>query len=136
MKLYTPLALFAAFLLSACGRAPEPEFLKGEDQAATVVNSFLTALQQGDEAKTKALTHARPDYIIGDFESCREYFFERRPTGTKVLKVGHEYYAREWQIYVDLQINYGSQMKQMHFVLGPGEVPKMRGVTPIVPNQG
>ncbi|MDQ8179482.1 hypothetical protein [Pelagicoccus sp. SDUM812005] len=134
MKFYPVVALLAALFLSACGDGPEPEYMEGEEHAATVVSSFLTALQEGDEEKAKALTHHKPDYIIRDFERCREYFFERRPTGKTVMKVGHELYAREWQIFVDMQINYGSQMKQLHFVLGPGEVPKVRGVTPIVPD--
>lgn len=109
--------------------------MEGEDKAAKVVFAFLTALQQGDEAKVRALMHKKPDYIIRDFDRCREYFFERRPTGKKVMKIGHEHYAREWQIFVDIQINYGSQMKQLHFVLGPGEIPKVRGVIPIVPDE-
>lgn len=134
---FTPapaLTILAAFLLTACGGGPEPEHMEGEEKAATVVTTFLAALQQGDEAKAKALTHEKPDYIISDFERCREYFFERQPTGKKVLKTGYEQYAREWQIYVDMQINYGPQMKQLHFVLSPGEIPKVRGVTPIVPD--
>ncbi|MBD5779268.1 hypothetical protein IEN85_07165 [Pelagicoccus sp. NFK12] len=134
MKLFPAVSLLAALFLSACGSGPEPEYLEGEDKAAMVVTSFLTALQQGDEEKAKALTDDSPDYIIADFERCRDYFFERRPTGTKVMKTGYEHYAREWQIFVDLQINYGPQMKQLHFVLSPGEIPKVRGVTPIVPD--
>ncbi|MDQ8184526.1 hypothetical protein [Pelagicoccus sp. SDUM812002] len=134
MKFSPAVALFAVLLLSACGGGPEPEYLQGEEDAASVVSAFLTALQQGDEERAKALTHHKPDYIIRDFERCREYFFERRPTGKNVIKVGYEHYAREWQIYVDMQINYGSQMKQLHFVLGPGEVPKVRGVIPIIPD--
>ncbi len=135
MKFFLPLAILAALFLSACGSGPEPEFMEGEDRAAKVVFAFLTALQQGDEDKVRALMHKKPDYIIRDFDRCREYFFERRPTGKKVMKVGHEHYAREWQIFVDIQINYGSQMKQLHFVLGPGEIPKVRGVIPIVPDE-
>lgn len=135
MKLFPIFAIVAALFLSACGDGPEPDFMEGEDKAALVVSTFLTALQQGDEEKARALIHKKPDYIIRDFDRCREYFFERRPTGKKVMKVGYELYAREWQIFVDLQINYGSQMKQLHFVLSPGEIPKVRGVTPIVPDE-
>lgn len=126
--------LFVFTLLSGCGPGPEPKVMEGEDKAVAVVSAFLSALQANDEEKTKALMHPKPDFVIRDFERCREYFFERQPTGKKVLKVGHELYSREWQIFVDMQINYGPQMKQLHFILGPGEVPKLRGVTPIVPD--
>ncbi len=135
MKFFPAPAVFLVLFLLACGGGAEPEYLEGEENAEAALSTYLTALQQGDEEKVRALTHPSPDYIIRDYEQCREYFFERRPTGKKVLKVGHEYYGSEWQIFVDMQINYGTQMKQLHFVLGTGEVPKVRGVTPIVPDE-
>lgn len=127
-------SLAAAFFLAACGRGPEPEYLEGEERAVATLTEFLTAVQQSDEAKAKSLMHSKPDYIIRDFEGCREYFFERRPTGKKVLETGHQYYGGEWQIFVDMQINYGPEMKQLHFILDPGTPPKLRGVLPIVPD--
>lgn len=128
------LSFAAALFLVACGRGPEPEYLEGEELAVATVTDFLTALQQSDEAKARTLMHSKPDHIIRDFERCREYFFERRPTGKKVMETGHQYYGGEWQIFVDMQINYGAEMKQLHFVLDPGKVPKLRGVLPIVPD--
>ncbi|MBC2607773.1 hypothetical protein [Pelagicoccus albus] len=134
MKVALPLLLLSALFLSACGAGPEPDRLEGEEQATKVVYAFLTALQSGDEEKALALIHNKPDYIIKDFERCREYFFDRQPTGRKMLEVGRETYGAEWQIYLDLQLNYGPQMKQLHFILGPGNPPTVRGVTPIVPD--
>lgn len=133
MRLFLPIAILSAVLLSACGPGPKPDSMQGEDQAAAVVSTFLTALQNNDRDKAKALTHKKPDFIIKDFDRCREYFFERQPTGKKVLDRGIESYGSEWQIFVDMQLNYGPQMKQLHFILGPGKIPKVRGVTPIVP---
>lgn len=136
MKVFSLFGIAAAFLLTACGPGPEPDVLEGERKAAAVISTFLTALQSSDESKAKVLTHSRPDSIIGDFEACRNYFFERTPTGKKVLEIGHENYGGEWHIFVDYQLNYrGNQIKQLHFILAPGEIPKVRGVTPIKPGQ-
>ncbi|MBK1875395.1 hypothetical protein [Pelagicoccus mobilis] len=136
MKRLPLLGLVALAFLTACGPGPEPDVLLGEDKAASVVSTFLSAVQSKDDKKAKALTHSRPDSIIGDLEACRGYFFERRPTGKKLLEIGHEDYGGEWHIYVDYQLNYyGNQIKQLHFVLAPGEIPKVRGVTPIKPGQ-
>lgn len=136
MKFLPIISLVTALFLTACGPGPKPEFLEGEDKAASVVSTFLSAVKSGDDEKAKALTHSRPDSIIGDLEACRGYFFERNPTGKKVLEVGYEDYGGEWHLFVDYQLSYhGNQIKQLHFVLSPGEVPKVRGVTPIKPGQ-
>lgn len=136
MKASLCFGLFLTLFLTACGPGPEPDRLEGEGKAASVVSTFLAAIKSGDDAKAKALIHERPDSIIGDFEACRGYFFERNPTGKKLLEIGHENYGGEWHIFVDYQLTYaGNQIKQLHFVLSAGEIPKVRGVTPIKPGQ-
>lgn len=136
MKFLPSICLVAAVFLTACGPGPEPDYLEGEEKAASVVSTFLSAVKSGDDAKAKALTHDRPDLIIRDLEACRSFFFERSPTGKKVLDTGYEKYRSEWHIYVDYQLSYhGNQIKQLHFVLSAGEIPKVRGVTPIKPGQ-
>ena len=101
MKALPLFSLVATVLLTACGPGPEPDVLLGENKAASVVSTFLSAVQSKDDEKAKALTDDRPDSIIGDLEACRGYFFERRPTGKKVLEIGHENYGGKWHIYVD-----------------------------------
>lgn len=135
MKPFALVVPLFCLLLSACGPGPEPDFLEGEDVAASVVFEFLTAVREGNEAKADSLRYSRPDHIIADTERCRQLFFEQLPTGRKVLAVGRERYANEWQIYVDLKLSYGQQMKQLHFLLDPGESPKVRAVSPIVPGR-
>lgn len=124
---------FALFLLVGCGPGPKPDYLEGTEEAPASVSAFLSAVQQGDYETAKQLTHEKPDYIVSDLDRCQEIFFERQPTGRRVLETGYEVYAREWEIYVDLQISYGEQVKQVHFVLSPGPEPKIRSISPIIP---
>lgn len=124
---------FGLFFLTGCGPGPKPNYLEGAKDAPATVSAFLTALQQGDYDLAKSLTHEDPDYIVADLDRCKEIFFERQPTGRRVLDTGYEIYHREWEIFVDLQINYGQQVKQIHFILAPGPAPKIRSVAPIIP---
>ncbi|MDQ8202111.1 hypothetical protein [Pelagicoccus sp. SDUM812003] len=129
-----PLAfLFSLLFLVACGVGPEPESLEGEENAAAVVNAFLRALEAEDFDKAKQFLYSKPDYILRDLAHCRDLFFSEEATGISVMQVGHEEYGHKWQIFVDVKINYGPRMKQLHFVLAPDEIPKLRGVNPIVP---
>lgn len=127
-------SILASLFLWGCGPGPKPDYLEGRERAANSVSNFLTALQEKDFDAAKALTAPDPDFIVADLERCYEIFFERQPTGRRVLKTGYEVYHREWEHFVDMQINYGDQVKQIHFVLSSGEIPKVRSISPIIPD--
>ncbi|EDY85058.1 hypothetical protein VDG1235_4692 [Verrucomicrobiia bacterium DG1235] len=133
MKIVRALLFLPLFLLISCGVDPEPKYLEGEDVAATVVTRFLGALEKEDYQRAEAYLYPKADYILRDLPHCRDLFYSAPPSGMSVIRTGKELYGREWQIFVDLKINYGSQMKQIHFTLTSGEAPKLRGMNPLVP---
>lgn len=132
MRLASLASLVCSLFFLGCGVDPEPKSLEGEEQAAEVVVGFLKALESGEFEEAERYLYEKPDYILKDLERCRELFFSVKPTGMTVLKTGREHYGRQWQAYVDLKINYGAQMKKLHFTVAPGTPPKLRGVNPII----
>lgn len=131
MKLLRLLVLLPLVFLCACGVDPEPKRLEGELEAASVVTSFLKAIEKEDFQRAASFLYSKPDYILKDLPHCRDLFYSAPPSGMSVLRTGKELYGREWQIYVDLKINYGTQMKQLHFTLAPGSPPQLRGMNPL-----
>lgn len=131
MKSIRLLVLLPLVLLCSCGVDPEPKHLEGELEAASVVTSFLNAIEKEDFQRAATYLYPKPDYILKDLQHCRDLFYAAPPSGMSVLRTGKELYGREWQIFVDLKINYGTQMKQLHFTLAPGSPPKLRGMNPL-----